>query len=538
MPEEFEKNNIEEKRKKEKSDDDYPTPLAEEHIKMQTPEDPGKPVIIKAEAYKTIILYGSRYANKNVPPSEWKEIYGVLIGKSDDDFVHVERAEALTFGHDTDVQLDERHYGFIERIENELYEEGTGDYIVGWFHSHPGLGLFFSYIDLLNQLFFQTHKDGIGIVFDHTLLGKKKQEKIEGTEHTITKYDTGFEVYRITDVTMDINDPNFDTNYHKVTVVDIQGLNKYFFANVLAELSSLVSAGKPLQTAYGENYKLESSYKKSNDINNEFGKRENLMSEIDMKPSDDLLVNIPMAEDVTFNLDRLFYDVDSKKKSQKLDDSKEIAEQLIYEGNLAFNSKDTFTGIEKYRQAIKKYKELNDIDRVLDLLRNVSKICVSNNHLVLAGEFAEELYNLANKRDNLFYTGVANYISGYLFLKKGEKDVLKKGLNSIRDAAILFEKVKDYAGAGMSFNKIGTIYQTRLENYDSACLFYREAIENYNKAIVLSHPLRKSLWSKPELLREKIIELRDLVEELLPNIQNLEIRKKTINDLKAIKYNF
>ena len=44
-----------------------------------------KPIILKAEAYKTIILYSSRYANSAIPEEDWKEIYGILIGYTDDD---------------------------------------------------------------------------------------------------------------------------------------------------------------------------------------------------------------------------------------------------------------------------------------------------------------------------------------------------------------------------------------------------------------------------------------------------------------------
>lgn len=138
-----------------------------------------KPVIIRADAYKTIILYASRYANNAMPPDQWKEIYGILIGHSDNEFVYIERAEALTFGHATDVQLDHRHYGFIEEIQNELDVERGIDYIIGWFHSHPGLGLFFSYIDLINQTGFQEkNNDACGLVFDHTLLGKKRKKSL------------------------------------------------------------------------------------------------------------------------------------------------------------------------------------------------------------------------------------------------------------------------------------------------------------------------------------------------------------------------
>ena len=37
-----------------------------------------KPVIIQAEAYKTIILYASRYANKEIPKPTAKRILAVL----------------------------------------------------------------------------------------------------------------------------------------------------------------------------------------------------------------------------------------------------------------------------------------------------------------------------------------------------------------------------------------------------------------------------------------------------------------------------
>jgi hypothetical protein len=52
------------------------------------------------------------------------------------------------------------------------------------------------------------------------------------------------------------------------------------------------------------------------------------------------------------------------------------------------------------------------------------------------------------------------------------------------------------------------------------------------------YPLRTDFWNKPELLIQKIIELRDIVEELLPNLENIELRNKIIKDLKNLQYNF
>jgi len=488
----------------------------------------GKPVVIRAEAYKTIILYASRYANRSIPPENWKEIYGILIGYSDDEIVYIERAEALTFGHSTDVQLDQKHYIFIDEIQQKLDDEGKEYYMVGWFHTHPGLNLFFSYIDIINQLGFQQNNvDFCGLVFDHTLLGKKKLEKIEGTEHMMTKYDTGFEIYRITDVNMNTDNPNYDNNYHQITYI-IDGLNKYFFANVLSELSALVSEGKPLQTAYGE----------SDPLNTRLEEPSTSQPQQEFTSDDNILSEIPMDEDITFGVNNFLQQDIKVEKKQKETQIKEEAEHLIYEGNQAFNNKDAFTGIERFRQGIEQYQKIKNLEKVMDLLRTVSQKCIANDHLVFAREFAENLLKIAKKQKNLFYVGVANYFLGYLLLKQGENEVLEEGLNRIQDAAVIFENEADFAGAGMCFNKIGTIYQSRLHKLDNACLFYRAAIENYNKAILKIHPLRRSFWNKPELLIQKIVELRDIVEELLPNLENSDLKNKIKKDLSNLQFNF
>jgi hypothetical protein len=424
--------------------------------------------------------------------------------------------------------LDERHYGFIEEIQEKLDKEGKNYYMVGWFHSHPGLNLFFSYIDLINQLGFQqNNEDFCGLVFDHTLLGKKKEEikkRDDGSEYAMTKYDTGFEIYRITDVNMDINDPRYDNNYHKVDYI-VDGLNKYFFANVLSELSALVTEGRPLQSAYREEFSTEE-------------KTDNHTHKSNSLSSSNLLTEIPMTEDIAFGVDDFFYgEIDGKKKPKDIR-LKEIAEQMIYEGNKSFENKDSFTGIEKFRQGIKNYKDIKDYERVLELLRIVAQKCISNEHLIFADEFADELNKLAKKLNNHFYLGVAHYINGYLILKKGDNEVLEDGLNKIQDAAVNFEKEGDFAGAGMCFNKIGSIYQSRLNKLENACLFYRAAVENFNKALLKMHPLRTDFWNKPELLIDKIVELRDIIEELLPNLENEELKNKIVNDLKNLHYNF
>lgn len=491
-----------------------------------------KPVILKAEAYKTIILYVSRYANKSIPPEEWKEVYGILIGNSDDDAVYVKRAEALTFGHSTDVQLDQRHYVFIDEIQRKLDEEQNNDYIVGWFHSHPGLGLFFSYIDIINQLGFQSRNpDFCGLVYDHTLLGKKKKEEIGG--NVLTKYDTGFEIYRLNDTEMDPDAPEFDNNYHKIDYI-IDGLNKFFFANVLNELSALATAQKPLQSAYREaETPNENKNKKQNQprATPEYGNK--------IRKQNEELVEIPTNEEVTFNMNQNIINQTTPIGENNDNALREEAEELIYQGNQAFKEKDTVTGVTKHRNAINILENLGDYSRLLELLSSITEQLISTNHFVLAEEFREKLYNISNNKENYFYRGDAHYLKGYLKLKQAKnKSEMEEVLGDFQKGAVDYLEVNDYAGAGRCFHKMGSICHLNLQLVDNACLFYTEAIKYYNEGIISNHPLRKSFWNTSEALIQTIHELRDTVNVLVSSIQDSEVLSKVKQSLSSIQYNF
>ncbi|MHA1726630.1 MAG: hypothetical protein ACTSXH_17635 [Promethearchaeota archaeon] len=492
-----------------------------------------KPVILSAEAYKTIILYANRYANNSIPQNEWKEVYGVLIGYSDEDFVHIVRAEALTFGHSTDVQLEEKHYVFISNIQEELVQKGEKYYIIGWFHSHPGFSPFFSIDDLINQLYFQgVNDDAIGLVYDHSLLGKKKKEKIydeNGQAHEITKYDTGFEIYRITNINLNFSDPNFENNYHAVDYI-IEGLNKYFFANLMRELSERVQEGKPLQSAYSEYWSQE--YKDPAAIKEQV-KENHLESE--------LLEELFLDEQVIFN------DTDVKQSLEhqltELDAEIELeqAEKYFHEGKIAFKKKDTVSGVELFTKAINIHKRLQRITRVLEIYHELIIECINNEHFTLAEEFSEKLIDLANQHEDLFHAGEGYYLKGYILLKTIQEDEIgriEQALKELQESAKHFTEAKDYIGAGLSFERIGMTYQARLNVPDMAGLFLREAIENYNKGIMRGHPLRTSPLYKPEMIIQKIKSLKDLIEDLLPNIKDLTIKNKIITDLQSIHFNF
>ena len=194
--------------------------------------------------------------------------------------------------------------------------------------------------------------------------------------------------------------------------------------------------------------------------------------------------------------------------------------------------------LDEYRkQAINRYKK-EEFEKAMDLLYVLIRKCNNNDHLDIATKFSEDLLKLAIENDHSFYRGVAYYSLGYLQLKEGDKVFLEDDLKRFQDAAINFQKERDYLGLGLCYHKIGTIYDSKLKKIDNACLFYREAIENYNKAIIKVHPLRKPIENKLEAIIEKIVKLVKNIEVLVPNIENHYIRKKIIDDLNSIDYNF
>ena len=216
----------------------------------------------------------------------------------------------------------------------------------------------------------------------------------------------------------------------------------------------------------------------------------------------------------------------------------EEADQLVYEGNQAFNNKDMFTGVEKYRNSINKYKQIGNYDKILELLRTISERCILSNHDNLAEEFAQEMFDLAKEKDKLFYIGEGNYLLGYIVIKTRWSSNLEKGLKRIQEASINFEQAGDFAGAGQCYYRIATIYQSRLKQPFNAGLFFIQAIKSYNEAVLNNHPLRTSLWAKAENLAGRISDLRDIVNEIIPSLDSPDERNKLKKDFNSIKFNF
>lgn len=533
-----------------------------------------KKVIIHAEAYKSIILYSTRYANASIPREQWREIYGILVGTKTDEAVIVERAVPMTYGESTDVVLGPEHYGFIEEIQNKLDEEGRNRFMVGWFHSHPGLTLFYSYVDISNQIFFQSlNPDFMGIVFDHTYL-LDKQYRPSGYEfhpsssnpsykitidHPNHPFKTGIVCYRLNDPQMDVNNPLFETNYHDVDY-EILGLDQYFFAQLLTELSSYAAAGVPLEKAYREETspkqkdpqskgQTKISVKKNigsiESENTEIElteiKNTSLMDKIDSLPN--IQEEIPsinqIKETKPIQLPEMRQiEVGSIIKPEVLAPAQQklkTIDQLITEGKTAFYINDSFTAIEKYNTALDSLEKMGPdySEKMLEVYSDVIESCMSTQHDNMAIDFAEKMKEKAESTGDMFQMGNADFFKGICLIRKNS---INEGLSFLKNSAILFENSGDFAGVGKSNEEIAEIYYKN-NDHESAALFFTEAMKNYFNALKKFHKKRRSSWALPVNLRSNIKKLKEKVSELMDKIPSEQIKAKLKNDLKSINVN-
>jgi proteasome lid subunit RPN8/RPN11 len=140
-------------------------------------------VKIREKAYRMIALHSIFYANRNMPREDWKEIYGLLIGKLEKDNVVITDAIPITSGKKYEVEFNEEHYSKAAEIDEIAIQKKL--FTVGWYHSHPGIGLFLSTTDIINHLGYQSvNPKAVALVFDFTDLGEENP---------------GFKIFKLTD---------------------------------------------------------------------------------------------------------------------------------------------------------------------------------------------------------------------------------------------------------------------------------------------------------------------------------------------------
>jgi proteasome lid subunit RPN8/RPN11 len=121
-------------------------------------------------------VFASRHANEKIEADKQREVYGILIGNVNETTreVRVNQAIGILAGERTAVEFESKQYVDLSNIDESIWKQSVeyerGDFICGWWHSHPGFGLFYSQTDITNHLGFQSANPfAIGIVYDYKL---------------------------------------------------------------------------------------------------------------------------------------------------------------------------------------------------------------------------------------------------------------------------------------------------------------------------------------------------------------------------------
>nr|MDO8084184.1 hypothetical protein [Candidatus Sigynarchaeum springense] len=181
-----------------------------------------KPVRILPGAYQKMLMHVLRFGSPGIPKDQWRECYGMVIGNfSKDTGITVTDALPSTHGSDIGVEFMEKNYVLmaefqdqLDKLNAEILNPADQVFIVGWYHSHPGMERFLSSVDVRNQIAYQTaaFPFGIAIVFDNTCIFQK--ELVSG------QLDLGFKIFRLDDPTStEVNIPFSDVPFDR-TLLD------------------------------------------------------------------------------------------------------------------------------------------------------------------------------------------------------------------------------------------------------------------------------------------------------------------------------
>ena len=193
-----------------------------------------KTVIIKPEAYYKMLLHVLRFGNKARDKKQYREVMGILIGslgegepdKKGIRNVIIEDAVPISHGGAIEVAFAPEDYVTFSMADATYAEKNW--FSCGWYHSHPGLDIFFSSTDIRNQLGWQTpNPSALGIVFDHVYLEKPG--------------DLGFRTFRL-----DNPAKGQMSGYHEVKATVVPPDSIEFYVKLIDLINSVHSKEPPI----------------------------------------------------------------------------------------------------------------------------------------------------------------------------------------------------------------------------------------------------------------------------------------------------
>ena len=116
-----------------------------EDMEIETPSDAIQ-VDLSLRSIAEMLNHACIYYSANQSPEANLEVMGLLIGwETEANHLHVYRTYPVTQGSPISVQFREEHFKVFEKLN---LNEQKGEFVLGWYHSHPGLEVFLSAIDI------------------------------------------------------------------------------------------------------------------------------------------------------------------------------------------------------------------------------------------------------------------------------------------------------------------------------------------------------------------------------------------------------
>ncbi|MFW9900380.1 MAG: hypothetical protein ACFFDY_03720 [Candidatus Thorarchaeota archaeon] len=176
-------------------------------------------IIIPKKVYLTIVAASVRFANARIPNEDWLEVSGIFTGRNEGDNVII--TETFPIMHqelDKDAVIDQykwkdEDYEATYIIDELAFSKDPPEFVVGWWHSHPGFKVMMSHIDIRTTLSYQQNNPlAISLVFNPTrLLRQIEVADKKGDPDKQLKNDPGFKIFRLDDINRGI-----EASYHTV----------------------------------------------------------------------------------------------------------------------------------------------------------------------------------------------------------------------------------------------------------------------------------------------------------------------------------
>lgn len=176
-------------------------------------------VIIPKRVYLKIVAATVRFANSRIPKDEWLEVSGIFIGKNEGDNVIITETYPIMHQElDKDAVIDQykwsdEDYEALYIIDELAFSKNPPEFVVGWWHSHPGFKVMMSHIDIRTTLSYQQNNPlAVSLVFNPMrLIRQIEVADKKGDPDKQLKNDPGFKIFRLDDTSSGL-----EASYHTV----------------------------------------------------------------------------------------------------------------------------------------------------------------------------------------------------------------------------------------------------------------------------------------------------------------------------------